>query len=180
MMLSIGNDRLNFKRGHFSQTGQVPPALVHKRHTHSELWQCGPWPLHCVSGTTSWSSPVSRVSSSPRALRGSDLHYRAFLGPPVLPGFAPGALLRPGPGCLGKPIGLPVSRVTLAGPQKPGNVDHCFGGCCGNCKYAFKCSVPDDIVVEISDEDDPGEGGDQPEIEAGAGAGTTVENAIDL
>jgi hypothetical protein len=34
--------------------------------------------------------------------------------------------------------------------------------------------------VEISDEDDPGEGGDQPEIEAGAGAGTTVENAIDL
>jgi len=44
-----------------------------------------------------------------------------------------------------------------------------FGGCCGNCKWrdhAFKCSVRDDMVVEVSDDDDPGEGCGQPQIEA--------------
>jgi hypothetical protein len=58
-----------------------------------------------------------------------------------------------------------------------------FGGCCGNCKWrdhAFKCSVRDDMVVEVSDDDNPGEGSGQPQIEAGAEAGTTAENAIVL
>ena len=55
-----------------------------------------------------------------------------------------------------------------------------FGGCCGNCKWrdhALKCSVRDDRIVELSDDDDdPGEGGGQLQIEAGA----TPENAIVL
>jgi Protein of unknown function (DUF3716) len=54
-----------------------------------------------------------------------------------------------------------------------------FGGSCGNCKWrdhAARCSVRDNIIVEISDDDDPGEGSGQPQIEAG----TTAENAIVL
>ena len=40
-----------------------------------------------------------------------------------------------------------------------------FGGCCGNYKWrdhAAKCFVRDDIIVDISDDEDPGEGGGQP------------------
>jgi hypothetical protein len=58
-----------------------------------------------------------------------------------------------------------------------------FGECCGNCKWrdhAFKCSVRDDMVVEVSDDNNPGEGGGQPQIEADAEAGTTAEIAIVL
>jgi hypothetical protein len=56
-----------------------------------------------------------------------------------------------------------------------------FRGCHGNCKWrdhASKCSVYADNVVEISSDEDenPGEGGGQLQIEAGA----TADNAIVL
>jgi len=70
-------------------------------------------------------------------------------------------------------------RITSWSPEccrLPGH----FGGYCGNCKWrdhALKCSVRDDRIVELSDDDDnPGEGGGQLQIEAGA----TPENAIVL